>query len=337
MSIPELEISYKHFLDKTTLLFGESGTGKSFVMVDILYQLKPFVDQIIVISPTDRQNNTYGKGIVPLPCIHYTISAELLDGLWERQSALSSVHTRASNQKVLQSLFDKIPHNDTTRAVIDGIHRKLRDFRTSTSDKGKVADMEKECKKLIIKIWKESINKNRGMITKMHLNEDQRFSLNYLNLNPKLVIIFDDCTDQLKAFRNHPVMQKLFYQGRWANITALIACHTDKALSAELRKNAYVSIFTESSSAHAYFTRASNDLDKEGKIRADNASKTTFTPIAPYQKLVWIRDEKKFYRYTASSNTDFKFGSQYIWDFCNQIRAEEGAISNNNKFISEFL
>ncbi len=341
MSLPELDINHTYFLDKTTLLFGESGTGKSFVMVDILYQLKPHVDQIIVISPTDRQNHTYDRGTVPIPCIHYTISAQLLDSIWDRQTALSSVYTRATNMTVLKGLYEKIPNNHTASAVIESIHKKLRDFKLEVGNdsvgKAKVANMEKECKKLITMIWKNSIDKSRGWLVKQRLNEDQKFSLQYLNLNPRLVLIFDDCTDQLKAFKSHPVMQKLFYQGRWAYITALIACHTDKALSGELRKNAYVSIFTEETSAHTYFTRATNDLDKDAKIRASNASKVAFTPMAEHQKLVWIKTEKKFYRFTATAHENFKFGSQYIWEYCDQIKAEEGSISTSNKFIQDFL
>lgn len=344
-SLQELDINYKYFLDRSTLLFGESGTGKSFVMVDILYQLQPYVDQIIVISPTDRQNHTYDKGIVPLPCIHYTITSKLLDDIWQRQNALSEVYTKANKPDVLRNLFDKIPNNSRTISIISSIHSKLRNYKDEvendcadpSSARAKMTEMETECKKLITMIWRAEINKNRGYLQKLSLSKDEQFSLKYLNLNPRLVLILDDCTDLLKKFKTHPVMQKLFYQGRWAYITALIACHTDKALDPELKKNAFISIFTEETCAHAYFERKSNDLDKDAKTRASQACKVAFTPLARHQKLAWVREEKKFYKFTASSHTNFKFGSQYIWEYCDRIKAEEGALSADNKFIGEFI
>ena len=132
-------------------------------------------------------------------------------------------------------------------------------------------------------------------------------------------------------------MQKLFYQGRWAFITALIACHTDKALDAELKKNAFVSIYTEETCAHAYFERKSSDLDRDAKARAAAACKAAFSPILPYQKLAWIRDEKKFYKLTATPRENFRFGSPIIWEYCKQIQAEAGTISANNKFLQDFI
>lgn len=345
MSLQELDFDYKRFIDRSTILYGESGTGKSFVIVDILYQLKPHVDQIIVISPTDRQNHTYDKGIVPLPCIHYTITAKLLDDIWERQNALSAVYTKANKPEILRSLFDRIPRNTEARDVINNINRKRRAYEDEIQADGaddaliklKIADMENECKKLIILIYKHYINEHRESLSKLAITNDERFSLKYLNLNPRLVIIFDDCTDLLKKFKSHPVMQKLFYQGRWAFITALIACHTDKALDPELKKNAFISIFTGEKSAHSFFERKSNDLDKEERQRAAAACKASFTPIAKFQKLAWVRDENKFYRFTASSHDNFRFGSPIIWEYCKQIQAEAGTMSPDNKFIQDFM
>lgn len=344
-SLQEFDFSYKRFLDRTTILFGESGTGKSFVMVDVLFQLRPYVDQIIVISPTDRQNHTYDKGIVPLPCIHYNLTSKLLDDIWERQNALAAVYTKANNADILKQLFDRIPNNSRENDIINSVNRKRKEYAAEVSAesvdestaKAKIADMEKECKKLIILIYKDCIDRHKDKLAKLALNRDEQFSLKYLNLNPRLVVIFDDCTDLLNKFKKHPVMQKLFYQGRWAFITALIACHTDKALDPELKKNAFVSIFTGEKSAIAYFERKSNDFDKEEKIRATSARKGAFTPLAKHQKLVWVREEGKFYRFTATAHDNFKFGSSVIWEYCKQIQIEAGTINTDNKFINDFM
>jgi hypothetical protein len=171
----------------------------------------------------------------------------------------------------------------------------------------------------------------------MNLNADEQFTLKFINFNPRLVLIFDDCTDLLKKAKSNSVIQKLFYQGRWSYITVIFACHTDKALDPELKKNAFVSIFTEASCAHAYFERKSNDLDRDAKDRARLAVKAAFTPMAKYQKLVYLRSEKKFYRYTATLRKPFRFGSPYIWKYCEQVEAAAGSLSAGNKFINDFM
>lgn len=342
MSLPEFEFDYRKFLDKSTILYGETGTGKSFVIVDILYHLKPHCDQIIVICPTDRQNHTYDRGLVPLPCIHYTITPKLLDDIWERQSALGAVYSRANNPDILASLFNKCNSNEA-KIIINNINKKLSDYKDeingdeSCTDKStKITNMEGECNKLILLIYKHHINENRDKLLLCQLTPDEKFSLKYHNLNPRMVLIFDDCTDLLFKYKRHPVIQKLFYQGRWSYITTILACHTDKALDAELKKNAFVSIFTEEPCARAYFERKSTDLDKEGRSRAIDACKSAFTPLARHQKLIFLREEKKFYRFTSTARNNFEFGSPIIREYCAQIQAESGALSPDNKFIRDF-
>ena len=343
-SLTELDFNWKYFLDKTTIIYGESGTGKSFVIIDILYQLKPHADQIIVFSPTDRQNHTYDKGIVPIPFIHYTITGDLLNDIWERQEALATVYSKANKPDVLRRLFEKIPNNEDAKRAIENTNRKLRqcieEIDNTEPDeataKAKIADVEKECNKLITMIYKHLIKENSIRLGKMQLTEEERYTVKYASLNPRLVVILDDCTDLLKKFKSHPVMQKMFYQGRHSFITTIIACHTDKALDAELKKNSFVNMYTEETCARACFDRKSADLGKEAKERAVAACRQAFTPLAKFQKLAWIRDEKKFYKFTATKRTDFRFGSPVIWDYCRQIQAESGAISPNNKFIHDF-
>lgn len=346
MSVDELDFNYRMFLDRLTMLYGESGTGKSFAIVDILRHLKPHVDQIIIISPTDRQNHTYDKGIVPAPCIHYTITSKLLDTIWERQEALVGVYTKASRPELLEALYRRCPNRRAADKAIVRINAKLyacaREISKTSADiasaKSKCEGMVKDFKSLIAMIWRQAIENNREYLEACALSKNEQFALKYLNLNPRLVLGFDDCTDLLKKFKSHPVMQKLFYQGRHSMVTTLIACHTDKAIDAELRKNAFVSIFTSPKVAHAFFTRPSNDFDKKtDQVEAEEARKVTFTPLQKYQKLAYVRADNKFYRFTSKQHPGFRFGSDAIWEYCDRIKAEAGTISADNRFISGFM
>jgi len=344
LTLRNLEFLPEKFVDRLAILLGASGSGKSVVICDILHCIKDHVEQIIVISPTDRQNHTYDKGIVPSPCIHYTITEKLLVDIWDRQNALVSVYTNANNPNILRALFNKIQNNTDARKIIDEINTKLRNRAKEIKEDGgdpeliksKIQEMETEGGKLILAIFKRCIKANKEQLSNMKLTKEEIYSLKYFDLNPRLALIFDDCTDLIKKFKAHPIIQKLFFQGRWAFITCLIACHTDVALEPGLKKNAFLTIFTEETSAHAYFERKTNDLTKEQKRVSANACKIAFTGLAKYQKLAWVRDESRFYTFTSKIHGNFRFGSQHFWDFCNKIKAEAGSIPTNNKFIGDF-
>jgi ribosomal protein L20 len=348
-ALQELDFNYQTFLDKTTILYGESKTGKSTVIIDILYQLFPFVDQIIVISPTDRQNHTYsGKSIkervVPLPCIHYAISDKLLKDIWERQEALVAVYTKANDAGVIKSLFEKLNLTDVKKIMTDISERRQNrenEIRSQYTDgdtiNSKIEEMDNDFRKLTNMVHKHYINENRGRLSRVALTEDEKFTLRFLNLNPRLVLIFDDCTDQLAKFKNHPVMQKIAFQARWNFITTLLACHTDKSLDPAFKKNAFNSVFTEQTCANAYFGRGSNDFDKDDKERAKSACRGAFTPVSKHQKLIWVREDKKFYRFTATKRDGFRFGCDALWNLSKQIESEGMNFSEDNKFISGFM
>ena len=51
-------------IGKNTILYGESGTGKSTIIIDILYHLKDIIPSCIIISPTESANGTF-TDIIP--------------------------------------------------------------------------------------------------------------------------------------------------------------------------------------------------------------------------------------------------------------------------------
>jgi energy-coupling factor transporter ATP-binding protein EcfA2 len=343
MSLDELDVSYKLFLDKSTILYGESSSGKSTIIVAMLKELQPYAEQIIVISPSDRSNRTYSSGIVPLPCIHYKITEKLLNDIWERQEALGAVYSRANEIAVLKRLFDRL-NLEHVNKIISDVQKRQKEYENEIRNQfldestciAKTEEMEKDFKKLTALIYKRYINENSARLMRMQLTEAEAFSLKYLNLNPRMILIFDDCSAQLKAFKSHRVIQDLFYQGRHTFITPIIACHSDKNLDSELRKNAFVNIFTQEKSAHAYFHRGTNDFDKEDKKEADKCCKIAFSHTAKFQKLVWIRLENRFYKFTAKLHPKFQFGSPIINEFCKMIQNDGVSISSENRFLQNF-
>jgi len=342
-TLPDFELNYTRLIDKSIILYGASGTGKSTIIVDMLHQLQNQVEQIIVVSPTDTQNHTYDAGIVPLPCIHYTVTLPLLQSIWDRQVAMGKVYTKANQIGILRALFNKIPNKAYAEDIINQINKKHNEYSRELSLDGgdgvstKLEKMKEECQKLTVLIYKHYISQHKDTLGRMKLTNDEAYSLKYINFNYRLILILDDCTHLIKKFKSSEIMQQLFYQGRHSGITLIFACHTDKALDAELKKNAAMSIFTDDRSARAYFSRGSSDFDKAYIREADAAIKAAFTPLAKHQKLLLTRDDNnKLYKYTASPRKGFKFGSEYIWKYCDNIKAESGDVSQGNRFMRYF-
>ncbi len=343
VELPEFDVIAEKFVDKVSMFYGDTGTGKSVMMRHVLACLKQHIEQIIVISPTDAQNHTYSDGTVPIPFIHEVITETLLSDIWERQSAFVNVYKKANDPATLLKLFNRIPNIMSTKVCIAEVINRLDAFKKDMEDSGeaphlitnKINEKTDICHQFIRNIYRTVIDRNRAKLESMNLSENERWTLKYINFNPSLLLIFDDCTDQLKKFRSNQILQKLFYQGRWSKITCLIACHTDKALDPELKKNARINVFTDTSSATSYFARQSNFFDPILKSEATRAITSAFTSSEPHQKLIWVKAEKMFYRATAKVHKNLSFGSPIIREFAEKVQTNTHTL-DNNRFISQF-
>lgn len=343
--LPDFKFDVKYFLEKNTLLLGETGTGKTTIIFDILHTISPYVDQILVFAPTDPVNKSYSSGTVPLPLIHYNITQKILDDIWQRQEAQAFMYEVANNPEIINALFARCEVRPQVEQLIKDSQRAFEIRRhecqkmynpTMAAEKIK-ADAEK-VNKFTLDARKIAIRRcSKQLLARSDLTKDERLAVTYIDLNPNMVIIFDDCTDQLKKFKTHPVIQKMFYQGRHSHITGIVACHTDKTLDPELKKNAHVTMFTGAGCAQAYFKRDSTALEKDQKMVSADAVRGAFTPAAPHQKLAWVRNEAMYYRVTARVHPGFRFGSKHLWEYCNQIRVQGATISPNNRFASAYM
>ncbi len=336
-SLPEISLHYSLFLNKATVIYGESNTGKTVILKDILFQLKNYVNQIIVFSQTDKQNKTYSNSIVPSVLIHDNITDELLTGIYERQEALTFVYDKTWDMDIIRSLFDKIEGVSCVKSAISQIEQAIdtiNESDISAEDKNK---KNEELNRYIKLIYKQTINEHMIDLQRESLNEKEKYSLKYINLNPCLVILFDDCTALIEKFKKHVVINSLFFQGRHLKVTTLLAIHTDKVILPEHKKNSFVNIFANDIAARAYINRPSSDLDKASKIKFDSAMRIAFTDAAKYQKLLYIRETRKFYRFTATPQDDFEFCSPAIRAFCEEISMKTNCLSKSNKFSFKFL
>src|SRR6185369_15418517 len=106
------------------------------------------------------------------------------------------------------------------------------------------------------------------------------------------------------------IMGKLFFQNRWAFITVVIACHGDKNLDADLRNNAFMSMWTAPNSANVYFAHEANGFTSE--------------------------TAKKVSHWAPNIFKGFKFGSPAIRSYCKKIKSDGLSMDANNEFYQYF-
>lgn len=134
--------------DRTVLMLGSRGAGKSFLIKDLMWTHRD-IPLVIVASATEECNRTY-HGFVPRPFIHYAYSQEMMRNLIKRQKR--SIRHLRREQKAYEEgrgpkptldprvllilddvLYDKswLNHPEIRELYFNGRHLKIMSVVTS--------------------------------------------------------------------------------------------------------------------------------------------------------------------------------------------------------------
>lgn len=342
-----LEKTSGHYLNRSTILFGASNSGKSTILIEILYLLKKHVPIIFVFAPTADANNAF-DGIVPSPLIYKNVEIEVLKDLYKRQQAATKIYNTVNNLTALRILFERVAEHRYVEAAKMAygnasaiISRKKNDTSINfIEQKASITEIKNVRDAYLLRLYKNVIRSNRKRLKNMNISSDEKYILKYLDFNPNCVVVFDDCAAVLKKFQKEEVVKKIIFQGRHNFINIILTLQDDLNLDSSIKKNAFVNIFTTSRCAAAYFERGSNSFSKREKERAAKIINHIFTPTIKkdYKKLVYLRDEVDPFRYTIADTYDnFKFGCPSIWHLCKHISDEKNNCDfDNDPLLSAF-
>jgi hypothetical protein len=363
-TVPELCWHANLFLDRTTAIYGPSQTGKSFLVKTIMKTLQPLVDQIIVVSSTEPSNRSY-EGYVDQPLIHYRLwladpknprkddgpkgAVRFLEAIWKRQEMMAAIYTRANRLQVLASLFSRLPRHERSKTmkavstingkrvkVLNQVRRQYRDEPGRCEEK--VKDVNEGFKKMLVLLYKKAITPHfTALWERSDLSEDELYTLQYLHFNPRLLLILDDCAAQFKTLFNKEIFRSYFYQNRHSFITLVGCFQDDTDLATNLRKNAFVSLFTEGVVCNSNFTRPTNKFPKSVQQFAAEAAAEIFKE--KHRKFAFIREDPNrqyIYHVTGFYSKPFRFGSTALHELCDRVRTEGVAMDKENPYYSKF-
>lgn len=334
--------SARELVNRMIHVYGESGTGKSYIITHLMDVLCDHVPQIVVFSPTNPQNHVYDAcGRVPRVFIHTRVDANVLNDIWERQACMREVYDRANNIDVLHALFSRVQDRDALAAERQ-LREKfaetvaaLRDTLPPEIAKDRAREHEDSVNEALTRLYKAIINANADRLRQQPLSDDERRALKFRLFMPRLLMIFDDCTEDLRKGAGSDIMQKLFFKGRHLFITCIMACHHDKTFTPELKKQIFVSIYTAPEGFSTYVDRPSNGMDKQQRALAHAAKDMIFTSLNPHQKLVWDRQRKKYYKWTASPS-GCEFCAPIVRKYADIVQRRADDSMRGNKFASKF-
>jgi hypothetical protein len=347
---------YRYYLNKTTLLFGRTQSGKSTIIDEIMYLCKDHIPMIYVIcqsSITPESSPYYGK--IPTNCIKSGITTEWIEELMENQKGRAAIYDTANNIKNLKSVFNRVVGQDAilkehtilteTKKCIEKIQRN--DKISFSDKKSKITELNKIKNSHLTKLYKDIIRKHLIELEAMTgLSEQEMCCVKYLDFRPELAIIYDDCASMFKQWcKESSTIEETFYNGRHYYITQIISSQDDKIIASELRKNSLITIFTTAQAAIANFERASNSYPKHEKKKAAICIKSVFNTNknsneVNFKKLIYMQTNttNSPFAYTIADLYDeFRMGCDAIWKIDEKINEKVGNNLMNNSFFSKYV
>ena len=355
--LPKIKENYKTFINKSINLYGSSNSQKSTIILQIMKALKDHVPACICFNMTENSNNTFKK-ILPDALIHTTLELATLESIWRRQEILTEIYKKVNNidnikelilyfdEHSFKSNIDKI--NKKKDEELEHLQRKNLEHNLFLLEKNKLNDKFNEIEIILTKKYLNNIKdkikkisnnlKNNHIIKKEEndyyikykkLDDDKKIILKYNNINPNLLLIFDDCAASIKPITKSDIIRKLFYQGRHFNITFLCTAQDEIDLDASLRKNARVTILCDPNCASGFFERTSNGFGKPIKILSRKIINIIFSPENKYKKLVFNKDSVNQLEWMRSTIMEsFSFCSQNVLDFVDSVsKIEDKSLS----------
>lgn len=358
--VPELIANASTFKDKTTAIYGPSKTGKTVITKHIMKLLQGHIEQILIVSPSEPSNRSY-EGFVDAPFVHYRLylpdpdskrenakagALRFLETIWARQEMMAAIYTRVNSFATLSGLYARVPeklkregdHHIAQIAankgiVVNKLNKKFADDSSKRDEK--VREVNDKCEKMKVLILKKYISMAYKTIAASEdLEDDEVYTLHYLNFNPRLLLIFDDCAAQLKPLFNAESFRKFFYQNRHSFITLIISCQDDTDLPPNLRKNAFVSFFTEEIVFKTNFDRS-----KSSKNTKEYVAEIAAEVFQNHRKIAYIREDdmkQHFYYVCFPVQKPFRFGSKALHELCDKVINNGTNMDTDNPFYSTF-
>ncbi len=328
----EYVFCHKDFFNKGCIFYGSTGSGKTFLMKDLLFQLSPYFPRVILFSPTAEITGDF-ENIVHPALIIPELTAETFNTFYDAQEQIAEMYRFVNRTEILTAIFKKIYINTDFMTKYGDIMKKFEQKLNSIHHENTNIMEEQKQKlrtdvnKMLVKFLKACIMQARNNLNLDDFDADEQKVIKHIDLDYNTLVIFDDVQNEMAALMNKKEtktkINNLFTRGRHYGITHFHTLQDDSSFAPGLRKNAKISILTQSSIADSFITRASNGIGKEDQRHGLKLISQLFQTEDDHRKIIFFKDlsgEQKFQYYTAQPRGLFKVNAQIINDFCDKIK-----------------
>jgi hypothetical protein len=254
-SFKRITPTVEHFLNKTTVIYGKSGSGKTFIIKHILYLLRDHVPFPFIFSASEKNNGNYSTKIVPRNLIFDEIDGSILEGIATLQTKKKQLYQIATRLDVMKRLMKRVASSAELTVIIE--FERVRDEMTA---KAPFSDTEEALFKsqivgFISKVYEQRMDALLQLKAQGELDKEECFTLEWFKFNPRIIIVFDDCSTDLSKLKTCATVLEQIFQGRHMNCTTIIGIHDDAMLSPGMRNNVNNSIFTDSLTARRWIDK----------------------------------------------------------------------------------
>lgn len=282
-------LTAEHFLCQSCAIYGASGGGKTTIIKHILYLIRSYVTCAIVFSRSEKDNGNYSRYLVPRILVHDVVTEDVLKRIESRQTKAKQVYDTVNNVEVLQHLFARCA-SPPQRAMFEKIVRTFEDFKRQRPE-GADEETERVYNEKRVAFLRAAIQPRLAMLeSAQDLDDREKFSLRLFQFNPRIVIVFDDCSNDIKRLKNCDTALDLIFRGRHSMCTTILAIHSEAFALPPMRANINRSIFTDPQTARIFADRESNGFPKEKRDEIVKYANRILKCAAPYTKMLFDAD-----------------------------------------------
>lgn len=341
------------------MLYGGSNTGKTTILKEIAYMLKDHIPQTICYSTTNAQNGEFDDMLPPV-LIKDQVTRKALINLYRSQDYKTTLFKIVNNSKYLEPIFNDMKSQaNASHAYYAGIrtvedyNRQYQTFKNALATNIKESKLAKEealkraeatKNKHIAEVYRSAIRQHRVELSAYYGKsqcEEKKVIVDFLDINPKLLVILDDCMEALNAISKKSsdksknddeglddITSLLFTQGRHKYITIIAIAQDDNKISTTMRKGAFISIFTDMECCNHFFDSKANAFSKAKKAKAQAIANKIFEDPSEYnyKKFVYFRNgvAHNTFSYTiANVYPKFRLCCDEVWQFCDYVNRKK--------------
>jgi len=347
----------QNYLNKSIVLYGLSGTGKTSIILDILYILRNHISFPFIITKSQASaDRNFGRRI-PRGCIKCNMSKDWLETFIVKQTERAKIYDEVNKIDNLKRVFDMIDNNTAAvleTQVINDAESRIQAIELNSSlsfpkKNSLVKGIKKARDEALIVLYKKFIRAYRVELESVRpeMSREAQLVVKFLDFMPHALLVFDDCAFMIKIWvKESTSIKDLFYQGRNYYTTVLLGTQADKELDPEIRKSAYVSIFTTVQDVISAFSKASNAFPDRDRKRALQCANAVFMPDGVmstdnYQKMVYVRhDITNPFRYTIADLRDdeeWRVGAECVWELDEMLYPRDNEKKSEARIYDKYI